>query len=167
MFALQVQFLVFSRRSTIEFTISSWNDRVFFNHWPWKVSDRNGKARKRIYIYEYKLPYIWAVKGNLVQEQRSKTYNNPKKQAKNAKNKTKMKPRNKIHNTNKETNKLNRLRVLALMLPSPPITLNTSVSPHCNMKANQEITLTTIWPLHSIFPIFHSLLFHTLTQVSN
>lgn len=89
-------------------------------------------------------PYIWAVKGNLVQEQRSKTYNNPKKQAKNAKNKTKMKPRNKIHNTNKETNKLNRLRVLALMLPSPPITLNTSVSPHCNMKANQEITLTTI-----------------------
>lgn len=89
-------------------------------------------------------PYIWAVKGSLVQEQRSKTYNNPKKQAKNAKNKTKMKPRNKIHNTNKETNKLNRLRVLALMLPSPPITLNTSVSPHCNMKANQEITLTTI-----------------------
>ena len=89
-------------------------------------------------------PYIWAVKGNLVQEQRSKTYNNPKEQAKNGKNKTKIKPRNKIPKTNKETNKLNRLRVLALMLPSPPITLNTSVSPHCNMKANQEITLTTI-----------------------
>lgn len=59
-------------------------------------------------------PYIWAVKGNLVQEQRSKTYNNPQKQrtkeqAKNGKNKTKIKPRNKIPKTNKETNKLNRL----------------------------------------------------------
>ena len=109
----------------------------------------NGLPKRRdspeVYLFNTSNhPYIWAAKGNLVQEQRSKTYNNPKKQAKNAKNKTKMKPRNKIPKTNKETNKLNRLRVLALMLPSPPITLNTSVSPHCNMKANQEITLTTI-----------------------
>lgn len=114
----------------------------------------NGLPKRRdspvVYLFNNSnYPYIWAVKGNLVQEQRSKTYNNPKKQrtkeqAKNGKNKTKIKPRNKIPKTNKETNKLNRLRVLALMLPSPPITLNTSVSPHCNIKANQEITLTTI-----------------------
>lgn len=109
----------------------------------------NGLPKRRdspvVYLFNNSnYPYIWAEKGNLVQEQRSRTYNNPKEQAKNAKNKTKIKPRNKIHKTNKETNKLNRLRVLALMLPSPPITLNTSVSPHCNIKANQEITLTTI-----------------------
>ena len=109
----------------------------------------NGLPKRRdspvVYLFNNSnYPYIWAEKGNLVQEQRSRTYNNPKEQAKNAKNKTKNKPRNKIHKTNKETNKLNRLRVLALMLPSPPFTLNTSVSPYCNIKANQEITLTTI-----------------------
>lgn len=132
-----------ARRANINLFFSS----VFFFRLAHRSERTSPKRRDSPVVYLFNTsnhPYIWAVKGNLVQEQRSKTYNNPKKQAKNAKNKTKMKPRNKIHNTNKETNKLNRLRVLALMLPSPPITLNTSVSPHCNMKANQEITLTTL-----------------------
>ena len=122
---------------------------VFFSD---SRTEVNGLPKRRdspvVYLFNNSnYPHIWAAKGNLVQEKRSKTYNNPKKQRnkpKTRKTKQKSKPRNKIHKTNKETNKLNRLRVLALVLPSPPITLNTSVSPHCNMKANQEITLTTI-----------------------
>ena len=120
---------------------------VFFFRLAHRSERTSPKRRDSPVVYLFNnsnYPYIWAEKGNLVQEQRSRTYNNPKEQAKNAKNKTKIKPRNKIHKTNKEKNKLNRLRVLALVLPSPPITLNTSVSPHCNIKANQEITLTTI-----------------------
>ena len=133
---------------------SAWHANInlfFFLFFFFRLAHRSERTSPKrrdspvVYLFNNSnYPYIWAEKGNLVQEQRSRTYNNPKEQAKNAKNKTKNKPRNKIHKTNKETNKLNRLRVLALMLPSPPITLNTSVSPHCNIKANQEITLTTI-----------------------
>lgn len=138
---------------------SVWHTNInlfFFSRFFFRLAYRSERTSPKrrdspvVYLFNNSnYPYIWAVKGNLVQEQRSKTYNNPKKQrtkeqAKNGKNKTKIKPRNKIPKTNKETNKLNRLRVLALMLPSPPFTLNTSVSPYCNIKANQEITLTTI-----------------------
>lgn len=136
---------------------SAWHANInlfFFSRFFFSDSrtEVNGLPKRRdspvVYLFNNSnYPYIWAAKGNLVQEQRSKTYNNPKKQRnkpKTRKTKQKSKPRNKIHKTNKETNKLNRLRVLALVLPSPPFTLNTSVSPHCNIKANQEITLTTI-----------------------
>ena len=73
----------------------------------------NGLPKRRdspvVYLFNNSnYPYIWAAKGNLVQEQRSKTYNNPKKQRNKSKTrKTKQKSNHETKYTKQTKKKTN------------------------------------------------------------
>lgn len=97
---------------------SVWHTNInlfFFSRFFFRLAYRSERTSPKrrdspvVYLFNNSnYPYIWAAKGNLVQEQRSKTYNNPKKQRNKSKTrKTKQKSNHETKypkQTKKQTN---------------------------------------------------------------